>query len=139
MKALIRVNPRGCQKRLCLQLRCVLGQRNTRRYADLPAGESSVKSTHPFRHAGLSGVDFLSATDQADNHTPPFVAIHNTDEELRLRHIEVGLPSLSLHERSGLLASPGTLRLVKYDDFLDRNIVVADVLISEMMDVLDEG
>ena len=67
------------------------------------------------------------------------MAIHNADEELRLRHIEVRLTSFALHEGGGLLPIPGALSFVKHDYFLDRDIVIADVLISKVMDVLNKA
>jgi hypothetical protein len=49
------------------------------------------------------------------------------------------LPTLLLHERRGLLARPSPLRLVKDHDFLSGRLHIAQVLIPEVMDVLDEA
>ena len=42
------------------------------------------------RSPGFSGVDLLATTNQTDDGAPVGVPIHYADEELRLRHIEVG-------------------------------------------------
>jgi hypothetical protein len=65
--------------------------------------------------------------------------IHHANQELRLRHIKVGLPSFALHETCRLLAGPSPLRFVEHDDLLKRDIIVADILVSEMMNILNEA
>ncbi len=65
--------------------------------------------------------------------------VHDADQELRLRHIEIGLPPFSLHEASSLLACPCSLSFVEHNNFLNWNTHVPDVFIAEVMDVLDEA
>ena len=56
----------------------------------------------------------------------------------RLRNIEVGLSSLALYEANSLRTCPGALCFVRYNYLFGWNLVVSSVLVSEMMDVLNE-
>ena len=106
---------------------------------DFPIGKPSFKSTDPFRYPGLSSVDLLTSTDKTYDCAPIWMPIHHTNKELRLRHVEVGLPSFALHEASRLLSGPGPLCFVKHHHFLDRDIVVADIMISKVVNILDKA
>src|SRR5579872_384417 len=105
---------------------------------NIPLRKSDFESVDPFGHAGFAGVDFLAAAHKADDGTPIRMAIHYGDEKFWLGHIEVVLSSFALHEASRLLTRPGTLSFIKHNNFLKRDREVADVLISEVMDVLDK-
>src|SRR5882757_2054693 len=139
MKVLVRVDPWRCQKPLHLVLGSILGKRYTRREVYFPTRETILQSANPFGHAGLSGVDLLPPANKAYDGTPVWMPIHYADEELWLRHVEVGPPSFTLHEARCLLAGPGPLRFVEHDDLLNRDITVSRVSVPEMMDILDEA
>jgi len=65
--------------------------------------------------------------------------IHYADQELWLGHVEVVLPSFALHEASRLFARPSALRFVKHNNLLKRNGVIAHVVISEVVNILDKA
>src|ERR1700733_14238066 len=65
--------------------------------------------------------------------------VHHADEELWLRHIKIELPSFTLHEFGRLITSPCALCFIEHNDFLDRDCIVSDILVSEVMDILDEA
>jgi len=64
--------------------------------------------------------------------------IHHADQELWLGHIEVGLSPFALHEASRLVPGPSALSFVKHNNFLVRDGIVADVVVSEVMNILDK-
>lgn len=53
--------------------------------------------------------------------------------------IEIGPPLLLAHEQRGFGPAPGALRLIENDNAVDRRSRVAKSLITEVVDVLDEG
>lgn len=81
----------------------------------------------------------MTAADKAYDSAPLWMPIHHANQELQLRHVKVGLPSFALHEACRLITGPSPLRFVKHDDLLTGNIIVADIEVSEMMNILNEG
>jgi len=47
--------------------------------------------------------------------------------------------SFPLHEVRSLLSGPGSLSLIEYHDLLYGYVLVADILISKVMDILDKA
>jgi hypothetical protein len=105
---------------------------------NFPAGKPNFESIDPFGDAGLAGIDLLTSAHKANDRAPILMPIHYANEELWLGHIEVGLSSFALHEASRLFARPSALSLVKHNNFLKRNSVIANIVISEVMDILDK-
>src|SRR5579864_7350223 len=104
---------------------------------NFPTWKPNFESIDPFGDAGFAGVDLLTSAYKANDRAPIRMPIHNTNEEFWLGHIEVVLSSLALHEASRLFTRPGALSFVKHNNFLKRNSVIADVVISKVMDILD--
>src|SRR5229473_102216 len=101
--------------------------------------ESRIHSANPRVDSSLAHVDFLPAADQTDNDSPIFMPIHARNEKLWLGLGKPGYSFLTPHKVRGLLQIPGPLRLVENGDMLNRRPGVLQKVITEMMDVLDEG
>ena len=59
-------------------------------YKDIPMTELIIECPDPLCDAGLTGVDFLTTTYQTDYDGPILALVERPDEELGLRHREVG-------------------------------------------------
>lgn len=84
-------------------------------------------------------MNFLAAADKANNHGPIHVAVHVLDQELGLGVREVVDALALLHEVRGLGTVPGALGLVKDHDMVCGWPRVAQRLVAEVVDVLDES
>src|SRR5215472_8276227 len=104
-----------------------------------PIRKRTFERPQPFLDAGFARIDFLAFTHQADDRAPICVAIHDAEQELRLRHGEAEVPTLLPHELRGLLDIPCSLRLIEDGDFLNWRGVRRERIVPEMMDILDEG
>jgi hypothetical protein len=104
-----------------------------------PIPEPHVKGVKPFPDAGLAGMNLLTSTDQANHDRPGFVPVEVRDQEVRLRPIEVRKLLPSTHEIRRLRLRPRALRLVEDDDVVVGSVRRPDALISEVVNVLDEG
>jgi hypothetical protein len=93
----------------------------------------------PRGDAGLSCVNLLSATDEADDHRPFDVTVEIGNQELWLGLMEIPNLLTALHEVRRLLAIPCALRFVEDDHVVEwRLIRAAKAFIPKVVDVLDE-
>jgi hypothetical protein len=81
----------------------------------------------------------LATADQTNNNAPTLVAIHHTDQKLGLRHVEVNVTALSLHEPRSLIAGPCSLRLIEHHNTLVGWGTIPQRLIPKMVNVLNEA
>src|ERR1035438_1434195 len=86
----------------------------------VPTGKGGVNCLKPSVNSRFADVDFLSATDQANDNRPIFVAIHAGNQKLRFGLIKTFSLFLSLHEVGSLLQIPSALCLIKNDYVFDR-------------------
>lgn len=106
---------------------------------DLPVRVGALNGLQPFDQAGFTGIDFLAATDEANDHCPVGMSIHNADQKLWLGHVEMITPAFPLHERSGLVQTPRALGLIEDDDLLNRCGCTTQRFIPKMMNILKES
>ena len=119
MEALVPVDLRsGPQSSYALD-DVILGFLQPGRKMDGPMREGCVDCIQPLLDSPFSGVDFLSAADQADDHSPVLMAVQAGDEVFRFRLAESGPVFLLLHEPGGLGQVPCTLSLIKQGHVLD--------------------
>lgn len=64
-----------------------------------------MQGREPFREASFAGIDFLTASNQANHDTPILVAVHDADKKCRFRHIEVRKTLLARHEIGEMISS----------------------------------
>lgn len=105
----------------------------------MPVPEPHLKGVKPFPDAGLAGMNLLASTDQAHHDRPGFVPVEVRDQEFRFRPVEVRKLLPSTHEIRRLRLRPRALRLVEDDDVVVGSVRRPDALISEVVNVLDEG
>ena len=124
-------------KRLGRFLRPVLALPQLVREVDTPVRKRALQGCDPFWHPRFTGVDLLTGADQTDDDGPVFMAIHAGDQELgsdmpksetffrRDMNLEVCSGSMP-----AVLRRQGRVRPARLS---------CHVLISEVVDVLDEG
>src|SRR5690606_766737 len=113
----------------------ILRVSQTRRDVRPPVRKRSLKRIKPFGDARFSGVDLLTASDEADDDRPIRVAIKTGNQELRLRHREVGIAAI-LHKTCRLLKVPSALSLIEDRDMLDRRGGINNTIVAKVVDVL---
>ena len=105
----------------------------------MPPREFCVHRVKPSIDTSFTGVDFLSAANETDDHGPVFVAIHARNQEFWFRHAQTQRgSSFGCIKLAVCSQIPCALRLVKNDDMLGRWIRICQCFISKMMYVLDE-
>src|SRR5947207_14212654 len=92
---------------------------------------------YPLLQASLTGVDFLSTSDQAHHNTPGLMTIHNRHQELRFGQVKVDKPFFA-HEPRSLFLVPSSLGFVEYNHAFLRGSRGADVFIAKVMNVLNK-
>ena len=120
-------------------LRGVFGTCKVRRHVYAPLGEPQADRFEPFPDACLACMDLLPAADETDDYRPSLVSIEVRDQKFRFRLVEVLDLLPSPHEISCLCPRPSTLRFIKDHDVIVGCARRANTVISEVVDVLDEG
>src|SRR5690348_8742884 len=98
----------------------IFGVIELRRDVDMPRREGLVQCANPLADSCLTCIDFLAATDEANNHGPIFVPIETGNEELRFGLCKVLVLALPDHEGYCLILVPGTLCFIEQRDVFDR-------------------
>jgi len=110
-----------------------ISRQSLRRYCHAPVREFVANRSPPFGEPGFSVVDFLSAANQRNQHSPVSVSVHDGEHGFWLRDFL----SCLLRVLSGI---PSPLGFVEDDNALRRRFIgLVRCFTNERMDVLDEG
>src|SRR5262245_13809097 len=86
---------------------------------NVPLWERSDQGIDPLTNSRLTGVNFLTAADEADDDRPIPMAVETGDQEFGFRLVEIGPLLFAVHEVGGLFSVPCSLGLVEKGDMFD--------------------
>src|SRR5437660_441816 len=83
-------------------------------------------------------MNFLAATNQANDYSPVLVPVHAGYQELGFGLSEIGLLLLPQHKAGGLLKIPRALGFIEDDNVFGGRARIEQGLVAEMVNILDE-
>ncbi len=111
-----------------------------RRCMHLPAGQRALpQRLDPGADPRLSPVDLLPFADQANYRTPVWMPVHHGQQKRGLGLVPFRNALFGGHEPSGLLRRPGSLRFVEDHDMVSRGQLAAQLFVTKLLRILDEG